>query len=106
MGRTETMVRLQRSDELLKAWTADAAVFAKQKKKIIQEAQWVAAIAEVIAKEGMDDADVDDYVEFCSGMKSAAQETVAATKLDNFEGASKAANLVSQSCNNCHEEWR
>ena len=106
VGRTETMVRLQRSDDLLKQWTADADTFAKQKTKIIQEAQWVAAIAEVIAKEGMDDADVDEYVDFCDQMKDAASQTVAAAKLDNFEATSKAANLVSQSCNNCHEEWR
>ena len=106
IGRTETMVRLQRSDELLKQWTADADTFAKQKKKIIQEAQWVAAIGAVIAKEGMDDADVDEYVEFCVQMKDAASETAAAAELDNYEATSKFANLMSQSCNNCHEEWR
>jgi len=106
IGRTETMVRLQKSDELLKQWTADETVFAKQKSKIIAEAQWVAAIGEVIAKEGMDDADVDEYVVFCVAMKDAAKETVAATKLDNFQAASKSANALSQSCNDCHEEWR
>lgn len=106
IGRTETMIRLQKSDELLKQWTADKTVFAKQKAKIISEAQWVAAIGEVIAKEGMDDADVDEYVDFCVAMKDAAKETVAATKLDNYLAASKSANELSQSCNNCHEEWR
>ena len=106
IGRTETMKRLQTSDDLLKEWTADEGTFAKQKSKIISEAQGVAAIAKVIAKEGMDDADVEDYLVFCQAMEKAAVDTVSATKNDDFEAASKSANLVSQSCNNCHEEWR
>ena len=106
IGRTETMKRLEISDRLLKEWTADEKTFAKQKNKIITEAQWVAAIGEVIAKEGMDDADVDEYLEYCVAMKQAALQTVTATKNDDFEAASKSANLVSQSCNNCHEDWR
>ena len=100
------MRRLETSDKLLKEWTADEATFAKQKSKIITEAQWVAAIAEVIAKDGMDDADVEEYVAFCEAMKKAAVNTVEATKSDDFDAASKFANLVSQSCNDCHEEWR
>ncbi len=106
IGRSETMQRLETSDELLKEWTADEKTFAQQKSKIISEAQWVAAIAEVIAKEGMDDADVDEYLAFCVAMKEAATQTVTAAKSDDFEAASKFANLISQSCNNCHEEWR
>lgn len=106
IGRSQTMVRLEQSDTLLKEWTADETTFSKQKAKIISEAQWVAAIADVIAKEGMDDADVDEYVEFCVAMKEAATNTASAAKNDDFEAASKFANLVAQSCNNCHEEWR
>ena len=106
VGRTETMIRLQRSDELLKEWTADKKTFTEKKAKLITEAQWVAVIADVIAKEGMDDADVEDYVAFCVAMKEAANNTISAAKNDDFESASKSANLVSQSCNNCHEEWR
>lgn len=106
IGRSETMERLETSDQRLKQWTADEDTFAKQKNKIISEAQWVAAIAEVIAKEGMDDADVEEYVAFCEAMKKAALETVAATNADDFEAASRFANLISQSCNNCHQDWR
>ncbi len=106
IGRTETMKRLATSDELLKEWTADKKTFAQQKSKIVIEAQWVAAIAAVIAKEGMDDADVDEYLNFCVAMKEAAIQTAMATQNDDFEAASKFANLVSQSCNNCHEDWR
>ena len=106
IGRTETMKRLEISDELLKQWTADEKTFASQKSKIISEAQWVAAIAEVIAKEGMDDADVDEYVAFCEAMKKAAIGTAFSARNDDYEAASKFANLISQSCNDCHEEWR
>ncbi|QEG23060.1 hypothetical protein [Mariniblastus fucicola] len=106
IGRNETMERLGTSDELLKQWTADQQTFSKQRDDIISEAQWVAAIAAVIAQEGMDDADVDEYVAYCDAMKKSALDTVAAAKSDDFEAASKFANLVSQSCNNCHEDWR
>ena len=106
IGRSETMKRLEKSDELLKEWTADKSTFAKQKNRIISEAQWVAAIAKVIARENMDDADSDDYIAFCKAMEKAAVETVSATRNDDFDVASKSANLISQSCNNCHDEWR
>lgn len=106
IGRSETMVRLEKADNQLKQWTADKKTFARQKSKIVSEAQWVAAIAQVIAREGMDDADVEEYVEFCTQMKKAALQTIAATRSDDFEAAGKFSNLLSQSCNNCHEEWR
>lgn len=106
IGRTETMVRLQQADGNLKLWTADKGTFEKQKSLLIAEAQWVAAIGEVIAKEGMDDADDEDYLAFCAAMKDAAKRTAVAATNDDFDSASRFANLVSQSCSNCHDQWR
>lgn len=106
IGRTETMIRLQQADENLKLWTADKDTFEKQKSLLVAEAQWVAAIAEVIAKEGMDDADDEDYLAFCVAMKDAAKQTAVAATNDDFDSASRFSNLVSQSCSNCHDQWR
>lgn len=106
IDRSPAMVRLEVSDNQLKEWTANQSVFESNVDKILHEAEWVAAIAEVIAKEGMSDADDDGYVEFCKSMGAAARETVEAVKTNDFEKASKYANLMSQSCSNCHEEWR
>lgn len=106
IGRSETMIRLEVADNQLKQWTADQATFNKNKRGIILQAQWVAAIGEAISREGMDDADDDGYLAFATAMKTAASQTVQAAQNDNFNNAAKHANLVSQSCSNCHEEWR
>ena len=106
IGRTETMIRLETADENLKLWTANKKTFEKQKAAIIAEAQWVAAIGAVIAKEGMDDADDEEYQAFCAAMTNAATATAQSAQNDDFDSASRFANLVSQSCNKCHEQWR
>jgi len=100
------MIRLEVADNVLKQWTADKKTFTKNKSDIIKEAQWIAAIAEALSREGMDDADDDDYLAFSDQMKKAALGTVTATQNDDFDSASRFANQISQSCSNCHEQWR
>ncbi len=106
IGRTETMIRLENADDDLKEWTADKKTFTKKRNDIAREAQWIAAIAEAISREGMDDADDDGYLEFSKAMKEAALNTVTAVQNDDFDSASRFANQITQSCDNCHEQWR
>ena len=106
IDRSPAMVRLELSDQQLKQWTADESVFQENVDKILHESELVSTIATVIAMEGMDDTEDDGYLEFCTSMGTAANETVAAVKVNDYETASLSANLMSQSCSNCHEEWR
>lgn len=106
IDRSPSMIRLQISDDQIKQWTAAEDEFESNTDKIFHEAQWVSAIARVIAMEDMDDTDDDGYLEFCGSMEEAAKETVDAVKLNDYGRASKYANLMSQSCSNCHEEWK
>ena len=65
----------------------------------------IAAISEALVKEGMDEAEEDDYVAYAKSMQQAASQIVAAIKNQDFEAASDALNVVEQTCSNCHEEW-
>ena len=106
IGRSETMIRLEIADNELKQWTADKKTFTQKRADIIKQAQWVAAIGEAISREGMDDADSDDYLAFATEMKQAAINTVNSAQNEDFDSTSRFANQISQSCSNCHEEWR
>ena len=104
--RTPIMVRLESANEQLKSMTSSKAEFSANAEKLNQLGNLVAAMGEVITKDGMPEAEEDDYVAFGVQMKDAATQLKQAAKNDDFDGASKAANLVSQSCSDCHAEWR
>ena len=100
------MERLQAAQDQLKLLTASKSEFTRELAKVLHEAELVAAIAHVLTLENMTDADDEGYAEFANAMNSAALQIVAACKNNDFEAASNAANATSQSCDNCHSEWR
>ncbi len=107
-GQTCNRIPLMQRLELTQAgkmqqWTADKTTFKANKDKLQHEAQLVAAIGEVLSKEGMEDADAAEYKAFCLKLKQAALEVVEATKLDNDEGARKAVSTINTTCDQCHE---
>ncbi len=90
----------------LKPACSDKGQFAANAAKLQQDAEVFAAIAAVLAKEGMEDADASEYTAFCDKMKNAALEIVDAVKSKNFDKASKAATDIGKSCTECHENYR
>ena len=105
-NRTPIMVRLESANEDLKRMTSSAAEFKANTDGIFRLSNLVAAMAKVIIQDGMPEAEEETYAEFSQQMKSAALELKSAVKLNDFESASSAANAVSQSCADCHSEWR
>ncbi|MFK7769967.1 MAG: hypothetical protein AB8B55_22355 [Mariniblastus sp.] len=106
VGRSPLMVRLVDSKDTLKQLTSSESVFSDDIETAAHEAQLVAAIAEVLMKDNMDDADEDDYLDYAKSMRSAAVSIVEACKTKDYEAASKAYNVIDQSCSNCHDDWR
>jgi hypothetical protein len=87
-------------------WTSNPAAFKENKSELKRHAEIIAAVAEVLKQEGMDDTGDSDYEGHCDKMKAAALEIVEAIKNDNHEAAGKAAGRISQSCSECHESYR
>lgn len=105
--RTPLMQRLEMGMEpRVQQWTADKNSFKANKEQIAHEAQVIAAIAQALMKEGMEDADAGEYKAFCERMLKAANDTVDAVKLDNDDGARQAVSAINKVCTECHENYR
>jgi cytochrome c556 len=73
---------------------------------LLHDAQVVAALAEVITREGFEFADDEAYLEYARAMRQQAQTLRDATLGGNYGEARQAAALLAQSCTNCHEDYR
>ena len=106
VDRNPMMVRLQLAIERLKPTMSNKTEFTKNIQLVFHEASIVAAIGEVLDREGMDEADEEEYAEFAHAMTDAATDVAAAAKSQDYSKGAASANLIEQSCSNCHEEWR
>jgi hypothetical protein len=105
--RTPLMQRLKAAaEENLSAWTSNKEEFSNNIEEVLHEAEIVAAIAEVLTREGMEDGDDEDYAGFTKLMKKHALDVVAAVKLNNHEQARKATGEIAKACSDCHDNWR
>jgi hypothetical protein len=90
----------------VKAAVADEGSFKSNLEKLSHDAEILAAIGAVLAKEGMADADSDDYKVFCETVKRSSREIVEACKNKNHAAASSAVSAIGKACNDCHENYR
>ncbi|MDB4766120.1 hypothetical protein OAG71_00385, partial [bacterium] len=106
VNRTPIMEQLEVSNDELKRMTSSESEFKSNTEQIFHQSNLLAAMAKVIIQEGMPDAEEEGYVEFGRQMETASLQLKSAVKLNDFGSASSAANAVSQSCADCHDEWR
>lgn len=92
--------------ETLKPSTADKTAMVKNAESVLHQANLVAAMGQILTKDGMEEADEKDYTKYAFEMSAAAQELSIAVKTNDYDTAAKAANTISQACANCHDEWR
>lgn len=90
----------------MKPLLSDKAQFTANADKLAHSAEMFAAIGDVLAKDGMMDADSDEYKELCFKLRDAAKEIAEAARSKNFDAASKASSEVGKSCTECHENYR
>lgn len=90
----------------LKPLLSDKGQFGGNIDQVIHDAEVIGAIAAVLAKDGMEDADADEYKAFCVKMQQACKDIVDAAKVKNFDAASSAATTIGKSCTECHEAYR
>lgn len=104
--RSELMVRLDELSERLAQSTANDKEFAAKSAEILQGAGAVAALARVLTRPGVADADDEGYAAYAVAMQKAGTDLVGATRLADLTAAQNAVNSLRQSCDNCHSEWR
>ncbi len=105
--RAPLMQRLEQSEQsTLRPYTASAGEFQSHVEDILHEAELVAAIGEVMQREGMMDAEDDDYKALTEEMKQAALGVIEAVRSNDAGAASKAVGEISKSCNACHDLYR
>ena len=71
-----------------------------------RNAELLAMLGEVLVKEGMDEADDEDYAKLSRDMTEAANAIVAAIEPLDAEAVSAGASAVRQKCDACHEQYR
>lgn len=105
--RSPLMQRLEAAQEKkLAKWTSSADAFSEEIEGVLREAELVAAIAEVLTREGMEDGDDETYAGFANLMKRSALDVVAAVKSNNAEQARKATGEIAKACSDCHDNYR
>lgn len=105
--RSPLMQHLERIYEpQLKPLLSDKGQFTANIEKVTHDAEVIAAIGAVLAKDGMEDADADEYKAFCLKLQKAGKEIVEAAKVKDFEAASSAGTAIGKACTECHEGYR
>ena len=105
-NRSPIMEQLEVTNDELKKMTSSESEFKSNTATIYHQSNLLAAMAKVIIQNGMPDAEEEGYVEFGRQMETASMQLKSAVKLNDFQSASTAANAVSKSCADCHDEWR
>ncbi len=105
--RSLLMKRLEQAlDTGLKPGVANASAFSAGADAMSHEAQVIAALAAVIAREGYEFADDETYLELAAGMRDHALAACAALAEGNYDSARQAVGEIGKSCATCHESYR
>ncbi len=106
-GRAPLMQYLETAWEpRLKPALSDKAAFTANADKVLRDAEMFAAIGEVLAKEGMADAEAAEYKDFSLKLRDGAKQIINAVKQKDFGEASKASAIIGKACTECHENYR
>jgi hypothetical protein len=92
--------------ERLTKWLANKREFESHAEDVRHEAQVVAMLADVIAREGFDYWDDEQFAAHAEDLQVAATEMSAAVELGNFEKAQQAGSRITKACADCHEGYR
>ncbi len=107
IDRGSIMQRLESAmQERLKEPMANANAFRGDAESVLHESNLIAAMGRILGSPQMMDTNDASYVKLAGDMSSVAQSLSSAVRNNDFESASKNLNLIYQSCDACHDEWR
>jgi hypothetical protein len=93
-------------EDRLKKWLGSKSEFTAHHDDVKHESQLVAAIADIIGREGFEFADDETYSQWARNLRQAAADVSAAVETENYEGARAANNRMTKACADCHESFR
>ena len=101
------MKRLESAlQEKLKEPMANANAFRGDAESVLHESNMIVAMGRILGSPQMMDANDESYVKLAGDMSSVARALTSAVRNNDFDAASKDLNLIYQSCDACHDEWR
>jgi hypothetical protein len=107
IDRSPLMLRMDAGFEgVVRPGAANANEFKANKDAILHEGEMISALATVLTKSGMEDADDETYAEFARTLRATARQLVTGTQQDNYEQVRMAVGTIDQTCNKCHDGYR
>jgi hypothetical protein len=98
-------IGLAQQEGLLK-WLANEREFKSHADDVRHEAQIIAMLADVIAREGFDYWDDDQFAGYATELQQAATAVAAAAQQADFSQAQRAGARLTKACADCHEGYR
>ncbi len=106
-NRAPLMKRLEQAQQqVLAMGTASSDAFSRTAEKLSHEAQLIAALAEVIGRDGYEFSDDETYREYCRAMQAHALELRAAVEQKDYANARQAVAEIGKACGDCHAGFR
>jgi hypothetical protein len=93
-------------EERLTKWLANEREFGRRLDEVRHEAQLIAAIADVIGREGFDYWDDEQYAEYARSLRQAATDLAASVEIENYQNAREAGSRMTKACADCHDGYR
>ena len=93
-------------DEGLMIWTSSESEFTKNSANIVREAELLKLFAEILQRDGMEDAGDEDYDSYSQELSKASDAVLRAVRDKDAKAARVATSLVGKSCTQCHEDYR
>jgi hypothetical protein len=95
----------QLSDQLRTA-TASADDVKAEPSDVRRPAELLAVLGRILQQEGMDEAEDEDYCNLSEAMTQAAKGVTRGLELDDYDAIIKAVGDITQSCDECHGQYR
>ncbi|TWT74919.1 sulfite exporter TauE/SafE family protein [Allorhodopirellula solitaria] len=106
VDRSPLMEYLEQLLDQLGDESTDAASTEENVDTIRKNAELIAMVGEILKKDGMDDAEDDDYAILSYAMTTSARSVVTAIERQDFEAVRGVVGEISQSCADCHDQYR
>jgi len=90
----------------LKSGTRNAQAVKAEGDRVRQAAELMAMVGQILASEGMADADEDEYAKLCGEFIQASRSVSTALDQGDAAAVSRGVSAISQSCVKCHESYR
>jgi hypothetical protein len=105
-SRKGLMGRMELAEQWLRSNVANESVLKKEAERVGHEASVLAALSKMVATEGYDSAEEEDYKEFAKKMIEASLDIGKAAKAGDMAGFTDGMSRVKKQCDGCHLGYR